>query len=311
MPRGGEGKARVDSERADVDEEKAGVDEEKGDGDEDKDSGDLIGGGRDEKKGEVDEGKGDGNEDKVRGDLFVVDGDEDMVGADRIFVDGDEAKGDGALFAGGAAPGKGGKYLKRLGPLPIWARLAPDDWLSMSGSPRRASSSERRGPCARGRGAFVALNCAAISASLLESELFGHAPGAFTGASRTGADGKIGAAHGGTLFLDEIVEMPEPLQAALLRVLDDGTYHRVGDGRATALAGSGPIAREHFPELLVSDAHLANFDEGCPRTPGERTKDEALRAEYAATIRACSGNVAEAARRLGVARSMLYRTLKR
>jgi transcriptional regulator with PAS, ATPase and Fis domain len=78
---------------------------------------------------------------------------------------------------------------------------------------------------------FVAINCGALSAHLLESELFGYAPGAFTGASREGNEGKIGAARGGTLFLDEVGEMPGPLQALLLRVLEDGTYYRVGESR--------------------------------------------------------------------------------
>lgn len=83
----------------------------------------------------------------------------------------------------------------------------------------------------RGQQPFVAINCGALSPHLLESELFGYAPGAFTGASREGHDGKIGAARGGTLFLDEVAEMPAPLQALLLRVLEDGTYYRVGESR--------------------------------------------------------------------------------
>ncbi|MEM9558608.1 MAG: sigma 54-interacting transcriptional regulator [Acidobacteriota bacterium] len=78
---------------------------------------------------------------------------------------------------------------------------------------------------------FVAINCGALSPHLLESELFGYAPGAFTGASREGHEGKVGAARGGTLFLDEVAEMPGPLQALLLRVLEDGTYYRVGESR--------------------------------------------------------------------------------
>ena len=81
------------------------------------------------------------------------------------------------------------------------------------------------------RGPFIALNCGAISSSLLESELFGHAAFAFTGARPGGYEGKIGAAEGGTLFLDEIAEMPASLQALLLRVLEDGTYSRVGEAR--------------------------------------------------------------------------------
>lgn len=76
---------------------------------------------------------------------------------------------------------------------------------------------------------FVAINCGALSPQLLESELFGYGPGAFTDARREGHEGKIGAARGGTLFLDEVAEMPGPLQALLLRVLEDGTYFRVGE----------------------------------------------------------------------------------
>ena len=76
---------------------------------------------------------------------------------------------------------------------------------------------------------FVAINCGALSPHLLESELFGYAPGAFTDARREGYEGKVGAARGGTLFLDEVAEMPGPLQALLLRVLEDGTYFRVGE----------------------------------------------------------------------------------
>ena len=79
--------------------------------------------------------------------------------------------------------------------------------------------------------AFVAVNCGALSPELLASELFGYAPGAFTGAARAGSEGRIAAADGGTLFLDEIAEMSKALQAVLLRVLDDGVYQRVGETR--------------------------------------------------------------------------------
>jgi transcriptional regulator of acetoin/glycerol metabolism len=281
--------------------------------------------------------------------------------------------------------------------------------LAETGTGKELFARAIHGASATGRGPFVALNCGALSDSLLESELFGYAPGAFTGASRTGSLGKLGAANGGTLFLDEVAEMPEALQSTLLRVLDDGVYYRVGEGRprssefrlvcatsrdlpaliergafrrdlfyrihgacvtipalrdrtdrlllakallaklqsadareidpvalaedaslwieehtwpgnvrelrsallhALALADGGPIAKAHFPEILISDSSLKrDADRG--RAPGERTKNELLRDEYATTIEACSGNVAEAARRLGVARSTLYRTLKR
>jgi len=79
----------------------------------------------------------------------------------------------------------------------------------------------------RATGSFVALNMAAIPAELLESELFGHEKGAFTGATHQRA-GRFEQADGGTLFLDEIGDMPAALQTRLLRVLSDGCFYRVG-----------------------------------------------------------------------------------
>ncbi len=81
----------------------------------------------------------------------------------------------------------------------------------------------------RARGPFVAINCAALSETLLESELFGHAKGAFTGAHET-TRGLFVEADGGTLFLDEIGELPLPLQAKLLRALETSTIRAVGGG---------------------------------------------------------------------------------
>jgi DNA-binding NtrC family response regulator len=75
---------------------------------------------------------------------------------------------------------------------------------------------------------FVAINCGAISRDLFESELFGHEPGAFTGATARGKEGKLEAANGGTIFLDEIGEMPIEMQVKLLRALDDRKFYRVG-----------------------------------------------------------------------------------
>ncbi|PKO87397.1 MAG: sigma-54-dependent Fis family transcriptional regulator [Betaproteobacteria bacterium HGW-Betaproteobacteria-10] len=83
----------------------------------------------------------------------------------------------------------------------------------------------------RQSGPFVALNCASIPETLIESELFGYQGGAFTGARKEGAPGKIQQAHGGTLFLDEIGDMPLNLQARLLRVLQERCVTPLGSTR--------------------------------------------------------------------------------
>ncbi|MFB4205366.1 sigma-54-dependent Fis family transcriptional regulator [Arhodomonas sp. KWT2] len=82
----------------------------------------------------------------------------------------------------------------------------------------------------RAGGPLVVVNCAAIPDGLIESELFGYAPGAFTGARREGARGRVHEADGGTLFLDEIGEMPQALQTRLLRVLQEQRVVPVGGG---------------------------------------------------------------------------------
>jgi transcriptional regulator of acetoin/glycerol metabolism len=84
---------------------------------------------------------------------------------------------------------------------------------------------------ARAAQPFIAVNCAALPETLIEAELFGYRPGAFTGAGRDGAPGRIREAHGGTLFLDEIGDMPMAMQARLLRVLQERHVVPLGGGK--------------------------------------------------------------------------------
>ena len=95
----------------------------------------------------------------------------------------------------------------------------------------------------RGRRPFVAVNCAAISRELVESELFGHEKGAFTGASARRV-GRFEAAQGGTIFLDEVGDMPLETQAKVLRVLQERTFERVG-GSKTLEADVRVVAATH------------------------------------------------------------------
>ncbi|HKB37271.1 MAG TPA: sigma-54 dependent transcriptional regulator, partial [Gemmataceae bacterium] len=107
----------------------------------------------------------------------------------------------------------------------------------------------------RARAPFLALNCAAIPENLLESELFGHEKGAFTGADRKRI-GKFEQVSGGTLFLDEIGDMPMPLQAKILRVLQEQAFERVG-GNETVQADVRLLAATNCDlEELVEAGHF-------------------------------------------------------
>jgi len=104
----------------------------------------------------------------------------------------------------------------------------------------------------RASGPFVTLNCAAVPAELIESELFGHEKGSFTGAAGRHV-GKFEQAEGGTIFLDEIGDMPLPMQAKLLRVLEEGEVERIGGDKPVRVDVRVVVATHRNLESLVKD----------------------------------------------------------
>ena len=104
-------------------------------------------------------------------------------------------------------------------------------------------------------GNFIAINCAAIPENLLESELFGHEKGAFTGAVKT-TEGKIELADGGTLFLDEVGDIPLPLQVKLLRFLQERTIERIGGRKSIAVDTRIVCATHQDLESMINDGRF-------------------------------------------------------
>lgn len=111
--------------------------------------------------------------------------------------------------------------IKRIAPTPLPVLLQGETGTGKELAARALHNASRR------TGAFITVDCAAISAGVLESELFGHIRGAFTGASQA-RDGLIAAADGGTFFLDEVGELPLEAQTRLLRLLENHTFRPVG-----------------------------------------------------------------------------------
>lgn len=174
------------------------------------------------------------------------------------------------------------------------------------------------------RGAFVAVNCAAIPESLIEAELFGHAPGAFTGGAAQGRKGLVEEAAGGTLFLDEIGDMPLPLQARLLRVLSEGEVMPVGATRArrvdlrvisathrdlSAAVQAGTLREDLFYRLAAATLRLPplrqrrDFDWLTDRLLGTRARLSPM-ARAALRRRPWPGNLRELGNALGVAAAL-------
>jgi two-component system nitrogen regulation response regulator NtrX len=134
---------------------------------------------------------------------------------------------------------------------------------------------------ARAAGPFVTLNCAAVPAELIESELFGHEKGSFTGAAQRHT-GKFEQAHRGTLFLDEIGDMPTAMQAKLLRVLEEGEVERIGSDKPThvdvrvvvathrnleELVESGGFRRDLYHRVVVFPVELPPLRKRCEDLP--------------------------------------------
>jgi len=107
----------------------------------------------------------------------------------------------------------------------------------------------------RATGPFITLNCAAVPAELIESELFGHEKGSFTGAAQRHA-GKFEQAHRGTLFLDEIGDMPAVMQAKLLRVLEESVVERIGSDKPTPVDVRVIVATHRNLESLVASGEF-------------------------------------------------------
>lgn len=133
---------------------------------------------------------------------------------------------------------------------------------------------------------FIAINCGAIPESLLESELFGHEKGAFTGAVKT-TEGKIEIANGGTLFLDEVGDIPLPLQVKLLRFLQERTIERIGGRKPIPVNVRVVCATHRNLQQMIADQHFR--DDLYYRLAGvmvhipsliERTGDAVLLAKY-------------------------------
>lgn len=142
------------------------------------------------------------------------------------------------------------KHIERVAPTRATVLLVGE-----SGTGKELAAEAVHRASARHKKPFMPLNCGAISPNLIESELFGHEKGSFTGADRQ-HKGFFERAHGGTLFLDEITEMPMELQVRLLRVLENGTFMRVGTQEELVTDVRIIAATNRDPEAAVAQGIL-------------------------------------------------------
>ena len=193
----------------------------------------------------------------------------------------------------GVAGGFGGMIYaspEMAGAIRTLERVAPADvsvmLLGASGTGKELLARGLHDASRRRNEPFVAINCAAIPEALLESELFGHERGAFTGAVKT-VVGKVEQAAGGTLFLDEIGDVPAALQVKLLRFLQERVIERVGGRKAIAVDTRVVCATHQDVDAMVADGRfredlyyrLAEIVVRIP-TLAERTGDAALLAQH-------------------------------
>ncbi len=160
---------------------------------------------------------------------------------------GDDQKVLGTLITAAPEMIKVARTIERVAPTNVSVML-----LGASGTGKELLAKGLHDASDRRDGAFVAINCAAIPENLLESELFGHEKGAFTGAVKT-TEGKVELAAGGTLFLDEVGDIPLPLQVKLLRFLQERVIERVGGRKAIPVDTRIVCATHQDLDKMIAD----------------------------------------------------------
>ncbi len=161
------------------------------------------------------------------------------VGEDRTVL--------GSMITAAPEMAKVARTIERVAPTNVSVML-----LGASGTGKELLARGVHETSDRKNGAFIAINCAAIPENLLESELFGHERGAFTGAVKT-TEGKIELADGGTLFLDEVGDIPLPLQVKLLRFLQERTIERIGGRKPIAVDTRIVCATHQDLEAMIGE----------------------------------------------------------